>query len=81
MTKERVAIQREKMLNRRRFHSAKCTRVSTQVMRKPSLRQPLFIDHHPPLSVIPSEAEGSAVPRTIPGNVSITTRDYIRYNL
>jgi hypothetical protein len=35
----------------------------------PFLQQPPSLYNHPPLFVIPSEAEGSAVPRTILGNV------------
>ncbi len=36
---------------------------------RPFLYQPTFPCNSPLLFVIPSEAEGSAVPRTLPGNV------------
>jgi hypothetical protein len=39
-----------------------------------SVQQPLFLNSCPFLFVIPSEAEGSAVPRTSPGNTEYDTQ-------
>jgi hypothetical protein len=41
---------------------------SPKVMKNASVQQPPFPCNYPLLFVIPSEAEGSAVPRALPGN-------------
>src|ERR1700692_4390596 len=51
-----------------RTGTAELSDLSKSDLKNASVQQPPFMNRRPFLFVIPSEAEGSAVPRTTPGN-------------